>query len=200
MCIVAVWGGVGKTTASAALALGLAAAGRRVAVVTIDPARRLAESLGLEELGNEPRQVSADPLESNGVRMQGELWAMMLDPKGHLRRPDHAPVAGCADARGRARQPHLPAAVQRGRGLTGVHRGREALRPAPRGRLRRPRARHTAVAQRAGLPRRPRPADLLLRRPGAEDAARPDRHRRALDEHAAPPSSSRSSRSSPAST
>ena len=57
ICIVAGSGGVGKTTASAALALGLAAAGQRVAVVTIDPARRLAESLGLEELGNDPRQV-----------------------------------------------------------------------------------------------------------------------------------------------
>ena len=55
ICIVAGSGGVGKTTASAALALGLAAAGQRVAVVTIDPARRLADSLGLEELGNEPR-------------------------------------------------------------------------------------------------------------------------------------------------
>ncbi len=81
VCIVAGSGGVGKTTASAALALGLAAAGKRVAVVTIDPARRLAESLGLEELGNEPRHVSAELLESHGVEMQGELWAMMLDPK-----------------------------------------------------------------------------------------------------------------------
>jgi len=81
VCIVAGSGGVGKTTASAALALGLAAAGQRVAVVTIDPARRLAESLGLEELGNDPRQVSAEMLASHGVQMKGELWAMMLDPK-----------------------------------------------------------------------------------------------------------------------
>jgi anion-transporting ArsA/GET3 family ATPase len=81
VCIVAGSGGVGKTTASAALALGLAAAGQRVAVVTIDPARRLAESLGLEELGNDPRQVDPALLASHGVEMQGELWAMMLDPK-----------------------------------------------------------------------------------------------------------------------
>ncbi len=81
ICIVAGSGGVGKTTASAALALGLAAAGRRVAVVTIDPARRLAESLGLEELGNEPRRVDATVLEGRGIEMRGELWAMMLDPK-----------------------------------------------------------------------------------------------------------------------
>jgi len=45
-------GGVGKTTVSAAVAIGLAARGRRVAVVTIDPARRLAEALGLDELDN----------------------------------------------------------------------------------------------------------------------------------------------------
>ncbi len=79
--IVAGSGGVGKTTASAALALGLAASGKRVAVVTIDPARRLADSLGLEELGNEPRQVDAALLEGHGIEMGGELWAMMLDPK-----------------------------------------------------------------------------------------------------------------------
>ena len=47
-------GGVGKTTTSAALAAGLAARGQRVAVLTIDPAKRLADSLGLEELGNLP--------------------------------------------------------------------------------------------------------------------------------------------------
>jgi anion-transporting ArsA/GET3 family ATPase len=83
ICIVAGSGGVGKTTASAALALGLAASGKRVAVVTIDPARRLADSLGLDELGNEPRQVDRALLESHGVHLHdgGELWAMMLDPK-----------------------------------------------------------------------------------------------------------------------
>ena len=81
VCIVAGSGGVGKTTASAALALGLAASGKRVAVVTIDPARRLAESLGLEELGNDPRRVDPALIESHGIGMQGELWAMMLDPK-----------------------------------------------------------------------------------------------------------------------
>ncbi|MEJ7823800.1 MAG: ArsA-related P-loop ATPase [Solirubrobacteraceae bacterium] len=81
VCIVAGSGGVGKTTASAALALGLAASGQRVAVVTIDPARRLAQSLGLDELGNDPRRVDPALLESHGVQMRGELWAMMLDPK-----------------------------------------------------------------------------------------------------------------------
>jgi anion-transporting ArsA/GET3 family ATPase len=74
-------GGVGKTTTSAAIAMGAAAAGRKVAVVTIDPAKRLANSLGLDELGNEPALVDPDLFAPAGVEMEGELWAMMLDPK-----------------------------------------------------------------------------------------------------------------------
>jgi anion-transporting ArsA/GET3 family ATPase len=74
VCICAGSGGVGKTTTSAAIALGMAARGKKVAVLTIDPAQRLANSLGLPELGNEERRVEVDGLE-------GELWAMMLDPK-----------------------------------------------------------------------------------------------------------------------
>jgi anion-transporting ArsA/GET3 family ATPase len=74
-------GGVGKTTTSAALAMGLAAQGRRVAVVTIDPAKRLADSLGLQELGNEPRLVDPKRFAGHGLEMRGELWAMMLDAK-----------------------------------------------------------------------------------------------------------------------
>ena len=49
--------------------------------MTIDPARRLADSLGLEELGNEPRLVDPALLQGHGIEMKGELWAMMLDPK-----------------------------------------------------------------------------------------------------------------------
>jgi anion-transporting ArsA/GET3 family ATPase len=74
-------GGVGKTTTSAALALGLAADGARVAVVTIDPARRLANALGLQSLGNEPRRVDRRRLAGHGIEVRGELWAMMLDSK-----------------------------------------------------------------------------------------------------------------------
>ncbi len=74
-------GGVGKTTTSAALALGLAAQGKRVAVVTIDPAKRLANALGLDELGNEPHRVDPARLAGHGVEITGELWAMMLDAK-----------------------------------------------------------------------------------------------------------------------
>src|SRR5437764_14137274 len=76
VCVCCGSGGVGKTTTSAAIALGLAAEGAKVAVVTIDPARRLANALGLEQLQNEPRRV-----QPQGVEIRGELWAMMLDPK-----------------------------------------------------------------------------------------------------------------------
>jgi anion-transporting ArsA/GET3 family ATPase len=74
-------GGVGKTTTAAALAMGMAERGLKVAVVTIDPAKRLADSLGLEELGNEPRLVDPERFSEHGVQIRGELWALMLDAK-----------------------------------------------------------------------------------------------------------------------
>jgi len=65
-------GGVGKTTTAAALGLEAARRGRKVVVITIDPARRLADALGLADgLGNDPRRIAVDG--------DGELWAMMLD-------------------------------------------------------------------------------------------------------------------------
>ena len=80
VCVCAGAGGVGKTTTSAAIALGMAARGLKVAVVTIDPARRLANALGLERA----RQRAA-PGRPRAARRasssNGELWAMMLDPK-----------------------------------------------------------------------------------------------------------------------
>jgi anion-transporting ArsA/GET3 family ATPase len=81
ICICTGSGGVGKTTTAAAVALGLAARGQRVAVVTIDPARRLAGALGLEQLGNEPRMVEPRHFARHGLELRGELWAMMLDAK-----------------------------------------------------------------------------------------------------------------------
>ena len=69
-------GGVGKTTTSAALAVRAAEAGRRVVVLTIDPARRLAQSLGLGELDNTPR-----PVVGIDTTAGGSLDAMMLDMK-----------------------------------------------------------------------------------------------------------------------
>ncbi len=81
ICICTGAGGVGKTTTAAAVAIGLAARGQRVAVVTIDPARRLASSLGLQELDNEPRRVEPSHFVGHGLELRGELWAMMLDAK-----------------------------------------------------------------------------------------------------------------------
>ncbi|HET6625005.1 MAG TPA: ArsA-related P-loop ATPase [Nocardioidaceae bacterium] len=69
-------GGVGKTTASAALALRAAERGRKVVVLTIDPARRLAQSMGIEALDNTPRPVPG--AHEDG---EGSLDAMMLDMK-----------------------------------------------------------------------------------------------------------------------
>lgn len=70
-------GGVGKTTTAAALALRAAEHGRRVVVLTIDPAKRLAQSMGIEALDNVPRPVPG--VSSDGV--EGTLDAMMLDMK-----------------------------------------------------------------------------------------------------------------------
>ncbi|MGW1718872.1 ArsA family ATPase [Streptomyces sp. NPDC002156] len=67
-------GGVGKTTTAAALGLRAAERGRKVVVLTIDPARRLAQSMGIDSLDNVPRRVK-------GVEGGGELHAMMLDMK-----------------------------------------------------------------------------------------------------------------------
>ncbi|GLW64547.1 anion transporter [Actinomadura rubrobrunea] len=66
-------GGVGKTTTAAALGLRAAERGRDVVVLTVDPARRLAQSMGLSELDNNPRRIDIDG--------DGELHAMMLDMK-----------------------------------------------------------------------------------------------------------------------
>ena len=66
-------GGVGKTTIAAVLAMEAAQAGRRAVVVTIDPAKRLADALGLDGIGNQPKQIDGP--------WPGELWAVMLDTK-----------------------------------------------------------------------------------------------------------------------
>jgi anion-transporting ArsA/GET3 family ATPase len=73
-------GGVGKTTAAAALALRAARAGRRVLVCTIDPSRRLATSLGLNQLSGRPRRIDISRLAPPPAR-GGALWAMVLDVK-----------------------------------------------------------------------------------------------------------------------
>jgi anion-transporting ArsA/GET3 family ATPase len=75
-------GGVGKTTVAASLALWGALQGRRTVVMTIDPARRLATSLGLETLGSVPHEIPAALFATQGLAPTGMLAAMMLDQKG----------------------------------------------------------------------------------------------------------------------
>jgi anion-transporting ArsA/GET3 family ATPase len=74
-------GGVGKTTTSAALGLAGARLGRRTLVLTIDPAKRLADALGLAELGPEPTRLPHAILGRAGIAPPGEVSAMMLDMK-----------------------------------------------------------------------------------------------------------------------
>lgn len=74
-------GGVGKTTTAASLAVHAALEGKRVLCLTIDPARRLANSLGLAQMTTEEQLVPAELFEEHGLRLEGELSAMMLDTK-----------------------------------------------------------------------------------------------------------------------
>jgi len=74
-------GGVGKTTTAATLALAAARRGKRTLVLTIDPARRLANSLGLDSLGHEVQEVDRALVHAGAPSKSGELHAMMLDQK-----------------------------------------------------------------------------------------------------------------------
>src|SRR5882672_3740699 len=90
-------GGVGKTTISAALSVAGAVRGRSVEVMTVDPAPRLLDALGLSEKSAEPQEVALDGLSSNGA---GRMRALKLDPKATfdslVRR--HAPSEGVAES------------------------------------------------------------------------------------------------------
>src|SRR6476646_5007447 len=74
-------GGVGKTTSAAALAVAGARMGRRVLCLTIDPARRLAEALGIERMKTDAHDVDPALFAAAGVPLRGSLTAMMLDTK-----------------------------------------------------------------------------------------------------------------------
>ena len=101
MVLVCGSGGVGKTTLAAALGLAAAAEqGGRVLVVTVDPARRLADALGVGKLGNAATRVPDRTLQSIGIAPRGQLWAAMLDTKAGwdelIRR--HAPDSHTRDS------------------------------------------------------------------------------------------------------
>ncbi len=74
-------GGVGKTTTAATLALAAARRGKKTLVLTIDPARRLANSLGLEALGHQVQEVDRALVHHHAPSKSGALFAMMLDQK-----------------------------------------------------------------------------------------------------------------------
>jgi anion-transporting ArsA/GET3 family ATPase len=101
MVLVCGSGGVGKTTTAAAMAATAAThLGGRVLVLTVDPARRLADALGIGALGNTATRVPDAAFAAAGVEPRGELWAAMLDTKAGwdelIRR--HAPDAKVRDA------------------------------------------------------------------------------------------------------
>ena len=150
-------GGVGKTTVAAALGVEAARRGRRVVVLTIDPAKRLADALGVDELGAEPaahrarrrlrrRAVGDDARHRGGVHRR----------RAALRRRRRA-------GRPHRRQRLLPQHGRVAERHAGVH-GRRDAAPARRRRPLRPRRRrHAADPQRARLPRRPGRARPLPR-------------------------------------
>src|SRR5262245_23765301 len=74
-------GGVGKTTTTAALGLSAARRGKRVLCLTIDPARRLAQSLGLAEMKTEAQLVDPSRFAEAGIEVRGSMTVMMLDTK-----------------------------------------------------------------------------------------------------------------------
>ncbi len=82
MVLVCGSGGVGKTTVAAAMAVAaVTQIGGRVLVLTVDPARRLADALGVGHIGNEATRVPDSAFAAAGVQPRGELWAAMLDTK-----------------------------------------------------------------------------------------------------------------------
>ena len=175
ICICAGSGGVGKTTTSAAIATGMAAQGLKVCVLTIDPAKRLADSLGLEELGNEARRVDPALFEKQGVEMKGELWAMMLDAKATF---DELVARQAPDEESRDRVLENRIYQQISSALAGSqeYMAMEKLFELhTEGELRPARPRHAADPQRARLPRRAETADPVHRGPLAAGLHEADR-------------------------
>ena len=168
-------GGVGKTTTAAALAVEAARRGRRTAVLTVDPAQRLKDALGLGALAH---GRAACRVAAARARRRAHLDAMLLDVK---RTFDELVLGARDDARAGAahpREPALPEPLRRRSPAAPSTWPSRASTGSPRGRLRPPRRRHAAGAARRRLPRRAPPA------PGAARLARL-RHPEGPDEHPA---------------
>jgi anion-transporting ArsA/GET3 family ATPase len=111
-------GGVGKTTTAAALALAAARQGRRTLVLTIDPAKRLANSLGLGALGHRIQQVDPALVLAGAPAGGGELHAMMLDQKQAF---DEVVSRYARDPHAVSRVLHNPIYAQISGSLAGAH-------------------------------------------------------------------------------
>ena len=148
-------GGVGKTTTAAALAAtAVVEQGGRVLVLTVDPARRLADALGLKGIGNDEVRIPDEVFTEAAARPRGELWAAMLDTKQSWDDLIRTPRARRRDAGADPRQPAVPEHLGPLRPVARLHRHGAALRDPLRGQVRPHRRRHAADAQRARLPRR----------------------------------------------
>ena len=141
--------------------------GGRVLVLTVDPARRLANALGLEAFGNVERRVDDAAFEAAGVVPRGELWVAMLDTKQSwddlVRR--HAP-----DAATRRRDPGQPPLRQHHDALREqprLHRDGAPVRHPRHGRIRPARRGHASLPQRSRLPRCAEADGRVLQQPVA---------------------------------
>ena len=162
------------------MALRAAEYGRTVVVLTIDPAKRLAQALGIKDLGNTPQRVPLAP------EVTGELHAMMLDMRRTFDEMVHA-VLRRRTRRGDSGEPVLPNRRHVAGGHAGVHGHGEARPAARRGQVGSRRRRHPAVAQRARLPRRAEAARQLHGQPAVASAAGAGaRHRQAGDRRGRP--------------
>ena len=157
-------GGVGKTTTAAAMALRAAEYGRTVVVLTIDPAKRLAQALGIRDLGNTPQRVPLAP------EVSGELHAMMLDMR---RTFDEMVVEYSGPERAQAiLDNQFYQTVATSLAGTQEYMAMEKLgQLLGRGQLGPGRRRHPAVAQRAGLPGCAKAAGQLHGQPAVAAAA-----------------------------
>ena len=153
-------GGVGKTTTAAVLALEGARRGRNACVVTIDPAKRLADALGLEQLSDTPSEIDRDALGRAATPTPGRP-PLRADARHEVdvRPARHAATPATTEQAERILDNTLlPQRLRRARRHAGVHGDGEAARAARRRRLRPHRRRHAADAPRARLPRRARAA------------------------------------------
>ena len=154
MVLVCGSGGVGKTTTAAAMAVSaVTEIGGRVLVLTVDPARRLADALGVGQIGNEATLVPDSAFTDAGVEPRGELWAAMLDTKAgwdDLIRLPCPRRRSCARPCWRTRLPEHHQSIRAQSRLPGDG---AAARAALVGRVRPDHRRHTSVAER---PRHPR--------------------------------------------